>query len=341
MNLMSLAELLDRSLDILRKYIKSIVMFSLGYGILMFIIIIPVIFIVLMITLTAYSGIFLTSSEPSFVPFIILFLLAVPLIIAFSLSYYIGLIKIASQDILKEKVLAQDAIKASFKSFFKVLGIGAAGTVLSLPVLAVFGVILYFIVKTVNIRPITPDFLYNPLEGIIGSGAQMLFPIAAILLTALLLVFILSALMNYFSFSLHALTIEKLGVIDSIKRSLLLIKGSFWRVFGCMLLFYFTVYAITTSFQSFVLLVSGLIYLLLQFLSIPQDVFTFTAQAYNYTSYPISILSWLVISPIGVIMSTLLYYNRRFAREGFDMVLKLEELRNNTMKASIPSETDP
>ena len=327
MNIMSLAEILDRSLDILRKYIKSIVMFSLGYGIIMFIILIPVIFIFVFVTLFAYSGTVLSDTEPSFVPIAMLFLISVPLILGISLSYYIGLIKISSQDILKEKVLAYDAIKASFKSFFKVLGVGAVATVLSLPLLAVFGVIFYFIIKSIDTNVSFPEFSYNPLESLPGFGAEIIMPIIIILLATLLLVFIISVYMNYFSFSLHALTLEKLGVIGSIKRSFKLVKGSFWRVFGCTMLFYFTIYAITTSFQSFILVLSGLVYLLMQFLNIPQDILTFIILAYNYASYPVSILSGLVISPVWVIMSTLLYYNQRFTLEGYDMTLKLEEMK--------------
>ena len=233
------------------------------------------------------------------------------------------LIKIVSQEMLNEKVLAYDAIKASFKSFFKALGIGAAGTVFSLPLLAVLGGAGYLVFSRWDPFPNS----YEPFFGILDPGGSAVLFVALFLIVILVLALIVSAYLNFFCFSLQALILEKQSVLGSVKRSFSMVKSAFWRIFGCAVFFYLTVYMITLSIQSFGLLISGLIYLVLQFLNVPQDAVAFITLAYNYSSYPVSILSWLVISPLRVIMTTLLYYNRRFIREGWDMRLKLDEIK--------------
>ena len=73
----------------------------------------------------------------------------------------------------------------------------------------------------------------------------------------------------------------------------------------------------------------GLLYLLAKSLSLPMDFLAFLNLTYSIANFPISILSWLVITPIGTIMTTLLYYNQRFKKEGYDMVIGLREIQKN------------
>jgi hypothetical protein len=56
---------------------------------------------------------------------------------------------------------------------------------------------------------------------------------------------------------------------------------------------------------------------------------TFLISAYSIARWPLNLLAWLLISPMGIIMTTLLYFNVRSRKEGFDMLLKLREIQKN------------
>jgi hypothetical protein len=315
---MNLPQIMDESLDLLRKYIKSIVTFTVGYTFIMFLILLP-----LIILIGVYAGV-VSLVGFSFISIAILLVLAVPIIIGISLSYNTGVVKFASQEYLNESIYASEAIKASFKSILKFTGIAGIALLLFIPALVIIGVIGYFIYKQFE----NVDFMYSNF----GDFGILLVIIMILLILAIYFVF--SVYITLYTFSLQAVVIEKMGVFDSIKRSFYLVKKNFWRIFGSLLLFQLTVSGISISLQSFVALVFGLVYLIMELLNIHQDYTLFITTIYSYANWPISIISWLVISPIWVIMSTKLYFNIRFQREGYDMVLKLREIRNITMKES-------
>jgi len=132
-----------------------------------------------------------------------------------------------------------------------------------------------------------------------------------------------------FSFSLQVLTIEKKGVINSVKRSFKLVKNNFWKIYGCIVLFGITVYAIRYSIMSFWALITSIIFMLLKFFSVQQNFTTFLTMALTYSNWPISLISWCIISPLGTIMLSVLYFNQRFKKEGYDMFLKLKEIEKS------------
>jgi hypothetical protein len=118
------------------------------------------------------------------------------------------------------------------------------------------------------------------------------------------------------------------------------VKNNYWRILGAWFLFYLTVYAINISLQSVVALVGGIIFLVLKFLNMQVDYMLFFTSVNAYASWPLNILSWLVISPIGSIMLTLLYYNQRFQKEGFDISLRLMALERNAERKRLSEVVD-
>lgn len=319
MGKMNLAEIMDRSVDLLRKYIKTVVMYAIGYGIFSFIII-----FVIAIGGVLFFALSALAPESYILPIIIGSVFGL-FIFAFSMSYHIGIIKIAAQEYLGEAVYAHNAIGAAFKSIFKVFGIVAAAFVLFIPVIGIFGAAAYFLYKAYDEWWISL-YMFNEEELLIIILAIMSV-IAAIL--------VIVAYSTFYAFSLHAMAIEKKGIFGSIKRSWQLVRRNYWKIFGCNILFALTIYAVNSSFYSFLAVILGMIYLVMKFLNIQQDYLVFFTMAFTYGRWPINILSWLVISPIGSIMLSLLYFNRRSEREGFDMVLKLREIQKNNenMKA--------
>jgi hypothetical protein len=310
MGIMSLAEIMDKSIGALRKYIKSIALFTVGYGIVAFILIFLIIVIGAVITAFTASGL-----ESFWAIGIFLGLTAI-LAVDFAVSLYAGTIRIASQEYTGEQIFAQDAIRTSFKSIFKVFGIIFCGVVMFIPVGAAIGGIGYVIYKAFD-ENIDIIALYQ--------GREIIFVIVPILFI-LAVIFIISAYVTWFSFTLNALVIEKKGVFGSIKRSFSLVRHNYWRIFGCTILFGLTVAALRASIDTLLAAVSTILFFILKLLSISNDFITFFSMIYNYANWPINLITWMVISPIGVIMTSMLYYNQRFKKEGYDIVLRLREI---------------
>jgi hypothetical protein len=319
MGIMSLSEIMDKSIEILRKHVKSIALFTIGYGIIAFV----AVFLIIIVG-TIVSALAAGLLENLWIMGIFLVLVGI-LAAAFGLSLYAGTVKIASQEYTGEEVFAQDAIKAAFKSIFKVFGIIFSAVVLFIPVGAVMWVIGKFFYDTFD-RTMLNINLY--------TRRQLLYIIPPVIFL-LVVVFIIVAYITWFSFALNVLVIEKKGVFGSIKRSFILIKNNYWRIFGCILLFSITVSALRSSIDTVMAAVSGIIYLIFKFLNINQDFLTFFTMVYGYASWPINLVSWMVISPIAVIMILMLYFNERFKKEGYDIILKLKKIQKNDERKPI------
>lgn len=319
MGIMNLAEIMDKPIEILKKYIKTIVTFNLAYGALSFIGIFG--FIIVGSILTAIT---LALKLNAILIGIVFFILAIG-IFTFIMSFKIGLIKIASQEFLEERIYASQAIGASFKKTFKVLGVLLMEILLFLPVAGVFAGIGYLLYSGFQNSSI--------YHGIYDKNEISL--IIILFVGILLVILSVLAFITIFSFSFHAVAIENKGVFSALKRSYNLVKGDFFKILGCNILFSLTIYAITTSLQSFIGIVSSIIYIILKFFNVQQSFINFATMAYTFSSWPISILSWLIISPLGTIMITHLYYNQRFKKEGYDIVLKLKKIQKNEEKEKL------
>ncbi len=313
MGIMSLSEIMDRAVDVLRKYIKSIVLYSLCYGL---------IYAAGVVFLLFGGGMFIVLSVailPNVVIPIIFFLVIGIIVGVMALASKIVVIKIVSQVFSNENVGFGEALGSSFKNLHKVMGIVLIEILLLIPVLVVFGIAIYFISRSF-------DFSMTLVETYRAGGIILIILSILTVLVFLLAILIYSTM---FSFSLHVIVIERLGVIAAIKRSFSLIRKNFWRIFGATILFGLTVYAIQSSLSSFLAGIISLLFLLLKLLNLPIDYITFLNLALALTSWPLRILSWLIITPMGTIMTTLLYYNQRFKKEGYDMVIRLRGIQKN------------
>ncbi len=313
MNIMGLAEIMDRSVEDLRKYFKTVVLFYLCFGVITL-----VAFFILIILGAVFAAFFANLFE-NFIFLTAVILVFTLLTATLFAAANTGMIKIASQEFTfsGEKVYAFDAVTVSFKNIFKVFGIIAASIIIFLPVIAALSAVGYFIVK--GYEQVFDIYMNNKIIIILGIVFTVIIAILALV--------IITACITLVSFSFHAAVIEKKGILSSMHRSYSLVKPDFWKTFGCLILFQLTVYAITYSIESLAGILTGLIYLILKFLNIENSFISYITSAANYISYPLSLLSWLVIAPTGVIMTTLLYFNQRFKLEGYDLSLRLESIK--------------
>ncbi|MBW9173226.1 hypothetical protein K2F43_18685 [Clostridium estertheticum] len=319
MGIMGLTEIMDRSLEILKKYIKTIVIFNLAYGAISFCMILG--FVIVGSILTAI----IIGLKLSVVIIPIAFSIFGIGIFAFIISFKIGLIKISSQEFLQEKIYASQAIGDSFRKTLRVLGVLVMETLLFIPVIAIFAGIGYWTYISFK-------------QSMIFSGMYDKSELGLIIISiviALLAIFSFFSYITIFCFSFQVLAIEDKGVFASLKRSFNLVKGDFFKILGCSILFSLSIYAITSSLQSFIGIVASLIYMILKFLNVTQDFLAYMTLVYTYAQWPINILSWLVISPVGTIMITHLYYNQRFKKDGFDIVLELNKIQKDNEKEQL------
>jgi len=313
MGVMNLAEIMDRSIEILKKYVTTIIMFSIGYGVLLF----------AGIVIVAILGSIFLGVAIGFVKnvifIVVIFSILGSALLALTLATNVGIIKITSQEFFEERIYASSAVGASFKSIFKVLGVTGIGLLLFIPAIGIFSVPVYFLYKSFES---TAEFVDGNMAGIIIFAV-----IYMILILAAIAVII--GYITIFVFSLQALIVEKKGVIKSVKRSFYLVRHNFFKIYGCVILFGITVSAIQYSIVSFWGLAVSIVFMILKFFNVQESYTTFLTMALTYSNWPISLISWCVISPIGTIMISLLYFNQRFKKEGYDMTLRLKQIQKN------------
>jgi hypothetical protein len=310
MGIMNLAEIMDRSIDIVKKYIKTFVLFTLSYGIVS-----SVIGIVLMLVITVPT-VFIVEASGEFVLPAVLFSILGLAVITLFLALNIGVIKIGAQDFLGESVYTSDAFKVTFKGIPKTFGLLIACMVLYLPVIAVFGTAGYYIYLGFSTSEI--------MLAIFGAREITLIIISAAVAVGFIIVTLIY--FSLISFSLPAAIIEKRSVIRALRRSFWLVRGNLWKILGYNLLFGTTITVVQYSIESFFGLIIGVIFLVLNLLNIEQDFTTVATLVYSNLRIPISLLFWLIVSPISMTMGTLLYFNQRFKKEGFDLMLKLRAI---------------
>lgn len=162
-------------------------------------------------------------------------------------------------------------------------------------------------------QPVTTFSSYSAIQSQIGA----LFIISIVLSTSvfvgvILLVFPAILIVTRYSLTTCACVIERLGVVGSLKRSNQLSKGSKGRV----------------------LLVYGLFFLLFVSISIASNELATTLFGSFRSSTPAAVIfrtlsRWtysVLLSPVMSTAMTLLYYDQRVRKEGFDLEHMIVEL---------------
>lgn len=312
MGIMGFAEIMDSSIDILRKHVKTIVFYNIGVSILAFIAIFALVFISILAML---PGAFYGSSSSIWV---LVFLLVV-VSLSVSLSVNVGIIRIASQYFNQEPIFAYDAIKLAVKKSPVVFGLILIIALLFVPVVA--AAIALFMAITKGIELSFVGFTNPDLVKI----STILFIVALILAVVLIAV----GYFTIFCFALQAITIENLGVGESVKRSYRLVRGNYLRILGYNVLIFATIYIINVSLESFLGIILSVLFMVLKFMNLQQDFLLFFTATFSQVNWPLTLLSWLVITPVGTIMLTSLYFNQRFKKEGYDIVIRFNHIQKN------------
>lgn len=331
MGIMNFSEIMDRAIDVLKKYFGSIILFNLIYGIITAIVIFVLIIIGVIVGLIfgiATAGA-LSSFKFGSLPIIsmiivgIIVFIFIVICIAISRGLNVGVIRISSQEFAQGKIGFSEALGSTFKNIHKVLGISFIEGILFLPVLAVFSIPVYFVYY--SIKNADPNF-----KGTAAQGAlSVMFVLFCGMILILLFIAIIYLYNTIFIFSVNSIIMENESVIGSLIRSFQLIKRDFWKLYGCNILIVLSISAIRYSLSSVIIVLVSILLLILKLLNVNQDFLVYFNMIYSQLSWPLSILSYLVINPIGIIMTNLMYFNQRFKREGYDMIIELNKMQSN------------
>jgi hypothetical protein len=166
------------------------------------------------------------------------------------------------------------------------------------------------------ISPLTPD--------------KVLF-IIGFLITFFICFLFIFYFMIKFLFIPQAVVLDDVGAVSALRRSFTLTSGFWWRTFGIYILI--------------IIMVSIILGLLSQGIKLVQTGLMAIPEMTEVVSIAIgslvAALMSIAINPITTIATTLLYYDLRVRKEGFDMLLLAESLADDKEAELEPSEQVP
>lgn len=183
------------------------------------------------------------------------------------------------------------------------------------------GVLIFFISSFVAAVPIGLLVVLAVAAGAMGEGgeasgaAAALFLIFLFLAAFLLMFLIIMALVVIFMFVTQAIVLEGQNALAALGRSWQLVRGSFWRVLGIYLLLTLLVVVLTAIPSS---ILNNAIVLIFN-----DPIADFAIQ--QALSQLVTYLSQILILPISLLAFTLLYYDVRVRKEGYDMELMAQQ----------------
>lgn len=318
MKLQNLSYLMDRAVDMHKKYIKSIVLYQLAMAALSFVFIFIIVFFMLLLTFMGSTA--LTASNAlSIITAAFIILATVMLTFTVTSLNSIGMMDMAKRDMQGLKVEMSKAFSFTFKNAFRVMGAVFSMVAAFLPLGLIWFAIGYGLFK------IMPG-------GTTLSGIQYGTQHCPAYVIILICLYILAVIFSYFVFStlyiftIHAVVFQNKSFFRALAESRRLVRNNFWRILSCSILFRLSVWAIYGAVSSFFILLGSLLMYFLKFISAEKGLFEIILPVLNIMNWPMRILQQLFISPIYSLLVTLLYFNQRFRKDGWDLSLKLENL---------------
>ena len=324
MEILSLSEVLDKAIDIQKKYFKETSIYMLIMSIIVGILVFISVFIVGTVGLLSLipSAVSMANGNGAdgfnFTPLIVMGIIIFIIVMAVTLMYYAGLLKVVSEEQLDRSVTSNNMISYSFSKLLKLFGVTIAGTILFSPIV---------ILTVVAIRNIFPNMMedikfqiINPLVpfGPPSSGAITLLVLVVIALIVATIYFF-----TIYVFAVPAAIIEGKGFFRAFTRSRRLVKGNFWTILGCNIAIFLSVFVIRASIISFFSLVVGGIYLIIKLINNNTNFMIYLVQFGNILRWPLTIILNMFVLPISMYMVCVLYYNQRSKKEGYDLEIKL------------------
>jgi hypothetical protein len=175
-------------------------------------------------------------------------------------------------------------------------------------------------------REMTPKEAFNGVKGmwLTFVGASIMVTLATIggLIGFIVGAFVVAVL---FTAVVPIIAIEEEGVFNAMGRSWALMKRGFWRYFGARTAFFFINSLVSVAVIAIPFFIAYMFY------DANLDAIGVIFSAIG------TVLSSVVVFPIGAIAATLIYFDARVRFEGFDVQLMAARLP----QASTPQQTPP
>lgn len=315
------AEILGQASALARKYIGVIYLNSIVLGLVMYL------FNSVGLYLTILVGTLLASIGGEGILVAIVYIGI--LITILNLSQ-LTLAKLVSQHYTKEKFGLITCIGFSLKRTLRLMGYELMMFLLFIPILIFLGGFW----EIFNLIP-ENDTLTTVFSHIINGDdlaniTQSYILIPLLFRVGIFLSFtIIHSYWMFCSFGLPIIAAEDEGLIQTIKRSFLLIKYSFWEVFGSFILITLSAIGMMLGFQS----ISGVILAILSFVSEFTNLNIGIKLVFYLTSGFVLAITQIagyifIIAAMGII-SVCIYYNQRCKYEGYDLELRLNDMIKN------------
>ena len=163
-------------------------------------------------------------------------------------------------------------------------------------------------------------------------GSNLLYALVVGLLTITLLGIPFAVFFGFrWIFCSLAAVFEEKSAVRALKRSSELVKGGWWRIFGMMIGVILLVFFVQSILQFSLLFVLGLsqamggdgdLVEMLRQMFIPQRT-TWEELIASSIRYFVSLAITSLMLPIGIIGATLIYFDRRIRKEGFDIEMRV------------------
>ncbi len=313
--IMSINEILDRALDIYKGnmgtfllYLFIIYIITIPLGIISYVVtILPIVFM-----LNSIVNPFSLFMEMDIFPLAVIIIVGVFLIgltIAIQMIQQSGVVFIAGRGFLNRNSAAEKVLKVAFKNTWRIItALVASGILIFIPLVALSSGIIGLLM----------NFNYE-LDS---------FTIVGLIVLGLLLLIGIIYFYTVHIFVLQTITLERLGFFKALKRSRELVKDSFWRILGIIIVFILIISAIANSIYGLIGILGGIIYGVMRMFDFQGDLWSVLLMYGNLLRLPIQVATALFIGPVGSILLTVLYYNQRFKKEGYDIRLELRRLKD-------------
>jgi len=296
---MNIGELLDRAITLYRRNFLTLVGIVAIVNVPYLLVQIVAIILAIPTDLTNFSQRSSNFSSNSFlIYFAALVIVAIPVGIAYIFQHG-ALTVVASESFLGRKIGIKEAYGRAWQRGWTLFG---TQFVIGLANVLVVGLLFIPFIALIALAP-----------GVRGSSGNAALGIAVLCLCAAFLpaLALIAILNNFWIFWPQTIMLESKGVRSGLGRSWQIVRGSFWRVFLIAVLAYIFISIITATPTYAISILSAMF---------PSSLF---ATAFNST---VSILISIFTTPLWLALNTLLYYDIRIRKEGFDLELQAQQL---------------
>ncbi|WP_053956067.1 glycerophosphoryl diester phosphodiesterase membrane domain-containing protein [Inediibacterium massiliense] len=298
------ATVLDLSVEVYRKKLKSIIGYQILFTIIMILLFVVGMFVIVpmitWITLEGAGGLF------SFVVFVVIMIILLGTLMGMNKA---GIFYMVYSYINGENLCASEGVGKAFSSFKQVFRLVCAFSICVLPILIILGL------GGMTVTTIT-----------LWQSKMASSTLTAILIGGVLFSVVSAILGSYLFYSLHIAIFDHEKGFASMKKSIQFAKGEVLRnAFRVFSIFIFE-WGVSISFYSAIAAISALVYFLLGKVAGGESIITQIMLWGDKLKVPLDFILGILLAPMSSIIWTFYYMNMKYKKEGLKIHNMMDEL---------------